>query len=378
MVVNVVFAVALFATLLKNEAENTELDGFRFLGRAVKIFQSSEEWPFGREPQLARMPDGSLFCAIFSGGKQEPSPENCVIAVRSYDDGRTWTKPERIIGDPKFACWATELFTFGAEPELVFQTYYATRTYAELRPFRVKLGKDGKGPFDGVSFHGVPPNFSVRQGKVLSDGTWIFPVYWLENTGRWTASLGYPEKGGVDWSNWDWKKWHYCSGVIRSTDSGKTWSVHGVVGDGATRNVWEPCVIELEPGHVRMWLRAGGGLWFSDSRDYGLTWTKVEKSDIPNPDTKPMVLRHRNDIILVNNVTGKGFNDRRRLELWVSHDFCRTWMKYVAAEKADGGEAFLCYPSGFLDDAKSILYLAVDSCSRHYMTKIPYAIIGLK
>lgn len=360
-------------------AATAEMDGIRFLGSVTKVFRADEQWRFAREPQLARLPDGTLYCALFSGGPREPAPENVVIAVRSTDDGRTWSKPEVVVSHPARACWATELFTFGEEPELVFQTYCADRTYTELRPYRMRLGKDGKRTVDATSFHGVPPNFSVRQGKVLSDGSWAFPVYWLENTGSWLAHLEYPPQGDVDWSKWNWKKWHYVSGVIRSVDKGKTWTVHGSLGDGATHQAWEPCLTELEPGHLRLWARvANGVLWSADSRDYGVTWSELKPSDIPNPDTKPMVLRHGNDIVLVNNVPGKEGRDRRRLEIWVSHDFCKTWKTFVAAERKDGGAAFLCYPSGFFDDAKKLFYLAVDGCGSQYLTRIPFSAIGLE
>lgn len=48
---------------------------------------------FGREPVLAKMPDGSLICTALTGGPREPDNDNAVTVVRSTDGGRTWDAP---------------------------------------------------------------------------------------------------------------------------------------------------------------------------------------------------------------------------------------------------------------------------------------------
>ena len=58
------------------------------------IMDVSNTYGYAREPVLARMGDGSLICTFLSGGHTEPEDQNITLAVRSYDDGVTWSSPQ--------------------------------------------------------------------------------------------------------------------------------------------------------------------------------------------------------------------------------------------------------------------------------------------
>jgi hypothetical protein len=58
-----------------------------------------------------RLPDGSLFCEIFTGGpKGDGGNDNVVAAVRSDDDGQTWLGLEIIKAIKGTGCWAGSVF----------------------------------------------------------------------------------------------------------------------------------------------------------------------------------------------------------------------------------------------------------------------------
>lgn len=349
-------------------------DRIEFAYPATLMFKADDRFLFGREPTPRRMPDGSIVSLVYTGGTKEPHPDNVAAVIRSTDDGASWSEPELLFKHPFRCTWGTELFTETSRPFAVFQTFCHETTYAELRAFMTVTDDNGKSWTNPVSIPGVPPNFSVRQGKVLSDGSWLFPVYWLEQRSDWTA-CNAPDA-------------FYTSGVIRSTDGGKTFSLHGAV--ATPGHAWEPEVTELEPGHLKMFVRyehADAVLWESDSFDYGRSWSTARPSAIPNPGTKFVIYKIRGRHVLVNNVCTPERRERDVLELWISNDNCANWSKKLPLARLnkenpntwdgfwDGGEALpqVAYPHGFADDEEEKLYLAIDSVRNFFFLKVPYS-----
>ncbi len=350
------------------------IDRIEFAYPVSTMFKADSEFLYAREPTPRRMPDGSIVSLVYTGGTKEPHPDNIATFIRSEDDGKTWTRPQLLWKHPLRCTWGTELFTEGERPFAVFQTFCYETIYTELRAFMTFTDDCGKSWTPPVSVPGVPANFSVRQGKVLSDGSWLFPVYWVENRNEWTH-------------NYD----PFVSGVIRSTDGGKSFSLHGAV--STPGHAWEPEVVELEPGHLKMWVRYehdAGVLWESESRDYGRTWTPARPSDIPNPGTKFVIYKINGRHVLVNNVCTPDRRERDVLELWVSSDNCRTWGKKLPLARLfkekpntwdgfwDGGDAMpqVAYPHGFADDKEQKLYLAIDAVRKFYFLAVPYSDLG--
>ena len=347
----------------------------RFIYSPDVIFRCNEQFSYGREPVLRRMPDGSLLSLIYTGGYKEPHPENVVAAVQSYDDGKTWSEPRVLFSHPERACWGSELFTEGAKPELFFMTYLPDTLWNEIRAFISTTDDSGRTWSEPRSVPGVPPNFIVRQGKVLHDGSRIIPVYWLEQKHAW--KIPNYRDGAIG---------EATCGFLRSENDGKSYSLHGYL-QGAWLN--EPEVIETSPGNLLAFLRSKAGvLMKSSSRDSGRTWSPPEKTAIPNPGSKIVLYRVRDAIVLLNNVCPLDANApkwRNRMELWVSRDACRSWCKkLLLAEIPDyvpnpyfwidrEHVPMISYPHGFADDEKELLYVALDAVFEFYLLKIPYA-----
>ncbi len=358
----------------------TTLNGIEFAYKPSIIFAANETWRFGREPVLRRMPDGSLVCLVYSGGPREPDDDNCCLITRSADDGATWSPPELLFDHPARAVWGTEIFTEGPRPFAVLHTFDTASTYTEIQAFLSFTDDAGRTWSEPVSIPGGGKSVVVRQGIVLCDGAWLFPCYWQDVLGgwRWEKVDGHHRPGKA--------RRVFRSGVLRSTDKGRVFSLHGCL--SAERNLWEPNAVEIAPGRLVMYMRASGAgyLYRSDSADDGLTWTPAAPTDIPNADTKVTLVKVGDAVAMLNNPNPKcGFGERNPLSLWVSRDGCRTWptrldlarippheQHKVPAGQPDCWPKAICYPHAFADAARKTLYVACDAVTHHYFLKVPF------
>ena len=352
---------------------------------ASVMFTADETLSYGREPLLRRMPDGSLLAVFFTGGPREPHPDNFVAMIRSFDDGATWTRPEPFFRHPYLCTWATELFQDGEESLCFIHTSDFRSGYCNLRAHITRTRDSGKSWSPPATVAGVPPNFTVRQGKILSDGSRVFPVYWEDVRGNWDFEAKVSDNGPFHAP-----EWFFTSGVIRSVDQGRTFTLHGAISQ-ERKHHWEPCITELEPGHLRMFIRCESPeavLWEADSFDYGLTWSKSHPGSIPNPGTKSALLETDGVHLLFNNTCTPADPNRNRLELWISDDNLRSWKRKITlAElhpepgekpwsyffRANAPLPQVSYPGVFADPQRKCVYLAIDSVRKFYLMKIPFS-----
>lgn len=343
------------------------------------MFTSDETFLMAREPVFRRMPDGSLLAVIYTGGPFEPHIENVVAVIRSTDDGASWSKPEVLFKHPFRACWGSELFTECENPFIVFQTFDPSSYYREITSFISCTRDSGKTWSEPETFHGISSHFSCRQGRKLSDGSIIFPVYWQEICRNWNYAGGDSIEP-------------FACGTVRSTDAGKTWKLHGNSSFDPEYRLWEPDLIETAPGKLRMFMRCDEApehcLWESESSDYGCTWSKPVPGPISNPGTKFTFMKVRDKWVCFNNpVEGDSPSSRHLLEMLVSDDG-KHWQKKAELARADlstfgnsndfwqkKDNAFrqITYPHGFADDRMGYVYLALDCIYKFFMIKIPFS-----
>lgn len=329
-------------------------------------------WDFGaqyaREPVMRRMPGGDIVVTFLTGGPKEPHNENVVMMCRSSDDGRTWTRPETLFRHSRRGVWCTELFAEGTRPFMVVMTYNAECHYRELQTFRSFSDDGGKTWNEPVSFPSGLNGVTLRQGLVMSNGEWLFPLYWQEVRAEfdWQPDAPFSSR---PFSN----TWPFCCGVAVSGDGGETFQRYGYLTNGSV--LWEPNCVELENGHIVMLMRDNDRPFLarSDSFDYGRSWTPVRPTDIPNPNTKLTLLKVRGKTILINNFRSE-FHDRTRLEIRVSEDGLNSFALTLPLEKLD--ERWF-YPHAFADEANETLYVAYENAREHRLARIHYAELGL-
>lgn len=322
---------------------------------------------YAREPVIRRLKNGTLVCSFLTGGTGEPQNANVVKLSVSRDDGETWSWPETAVCHSERGCWATEIFTETERPFMVVHTYntndYRRESYRELQTFRQYLSEGGKTLGEPVSFAGGLNGVSIRQGIKMSDGEWLFPVYWQEVVYDFDwARNTIKEHAGEE-------RYPFRCGVAVSADEGKTFSRFGYL--VAPKSVWEPNCIELERGHILMLMRSNHEdfLRRSDSFDFGRTWTPTEVSDIENAHTKPTLFKIGNTVFLANNfVRAQGRQNRTHLQIRSSMDG-RHWRTVC---KPEPDEANFFYPHACVSEENRTVYLAYEDGIRHYLMRIGF------
>lgn len=357
-----------------------------------------------REAMLRRVAPGKLLCSWTTGGFCEPTDGNFTMLALSEDDGLTWKDAGRF-EHPTRGLFTTELFVAGEnEVHAFIQTYDSWRWFAHNQVFR-SVSRDG-----GASWTtpqsvpgGVPPGW-LNVGIRHSSGRWIIPLTWPELIGgEWsepTAGRAPSEgKAGLrtlpilemprdveSWTRyaeanaWCHRNHHYAAGALISDDNGATFRLHGYLKGGAENHLMEPQVVELSDGSVVMLLRSmsEGRLLKSVSRDGGLTWSPLERTEIPNPSSKVNVLRHSDGrIFLLHNPVEDTTNQmslRNPLSLWVSYDDMATWaVKMDVVRRSTDSGAGLNYPSGFLDEEADALRFVWEDAYSVFLMHLPLA-----
>ncbi|MEX2564885.1 MAG: sialidase family protein, partial [Cyclobacteriaceae bacterium] len=89
-----------------------------------------------------------------------------------------------------------------------------------------------------------------------------------------------------------------------SDDNGKTWLSSEEVPNPEGVVLQEPGVVLLKNGRIKMWLRTDTGVqYLSESKNQGLSWKKVEPSNIASPRSPASLKRipSTNDLLLIWN-----------------------------------------------------------------------------
>ena len=325
---------------------------------------------FAREPVLRRAKDGTLLCAFLTCGKDEPANDNVVALSRSCDNGVTWSKPETVFSHTKRGCWITEIFTECDEPFAFVHTYNQYNHYRELHTHISYLDEKGERFTEPKTLPGTAGGCSIRQGFRMSNGELLFPLYWQE------ARLGFDwgiNAAGVS-PYWSVENWIFACGAAVSSDEGKSFIRYGYLTSEC--ELWEPNAVEMEPGHILMYMRAGktAHLYLSESFDYGRNWTKPTPTAILNADTKVTLVKINGTVLLINNFNDKGgFENRTHLCIYKSRDG-KDFEKVVEIENEN--EPWF-YPHAYVDYAQKELYVAYENTKEHRLAVYSFAELGV-
>lgn len=324
-----------------------------------------------REPVIRKMNNGTLICLLLTGGPYEPHNENVTKITKSYDNGKTWTKPEVLFSHPSRAAWSTELFVEDERSTIFLQTYNADSYYHELQSYASYSCDNGESWSEPISLPNGLNGVSIRQGITLSNSEHLFPLYYGEVRKDWKWENSKNNNKNIDHDNFV-----FCCGVALSKDKGKTFERYGYI--KSKKCLWEPNCVELEPGHIIMFMRSNNSafLGISHSFDYGRTWSEFKETSIPNPNTKVTLVKVKNLILLINNFNDKmGMNNRNHLQIHLSDDLCNTWKKVIKLE--DDEECYF-YPHAFYDETEKMLYVAYENAKQCYLKKITLEELSIK
>ncbi len=235
-------------------------------GIAGVLERNGRTWQ-GGAPGIARTKGGRLFACLFSGGINEPQPQNYAIYQVSDDDGETWIDPFFVVEHPHEGTRCTDpsvqVDSLG-RLWLCWNQQYPMTGSTQYGWWVIRID-DPDVPLDELreKIASTPP---VR----LTDGVRINKFVECTN-GEWIQATAV--NGGT---------------AIRfyvSTDKGETWQHRGWC-NGEGTWVGEPCVAEMDGGRLWLLTRYGfrttalmdGGVGEAFSDDGGAHWTTMESS----------------------------------------------------------------------------------------------------
>lgn len=340
----------------------------------AKVATGTDADPIMLEANLCRLADGSLFLSWTGDGTAEPQECNRSYFSKSYDHGRTWETPTVLFAHPRKGIFTPESFSVGNRILTFPCSYYEGSNFAQDCHSYISVSEDGGRTFTPpASIGNAINNVHAKDHLVLDDRIWV-ACSWVECTSRDWASFKNGNKdcivAGVRFAPEDFKGIHrteYC-GVMISEDAGKTWSLHGRIGEENTVFV-EPALTRLSDGTLVMLIRnnAVPFLFESRSTDGGLHWSEARNTGIPSSITKIALERDtRGRIYLLHNPKGK----RNPLSLWISDDDMQSWSKKVDLISGDAEER-IAYPDIVIDEERGILCFGWDDRSAIYYSEYP-------
>jgi len=301
------------------------------------ILHPTERFPTCHAANLALLSDGQLLVVYFSGAR-EGSADSAILLQRYQKDG-SWSKPEIIQYEPGRSAGNAVLMPLHDGKMALFYTLsYSHRqvSWADAL-IHYRFSRD-----QGVTWgeqHTLTEEFGFicrQPGTVLANGEWLLPVY--DNRGG--GKPAYPGMGGNEGS------------VMVTADQGLHWSRYGrMVADAGLA---QPCVVELEPGHLRAWLRTRNYwngyhadwacLYRCDSHDNGRNWEQPARTGIPNNNSSFQVRRLAGQqlVMVYNHQPG---NLRSPLNIAVSYDDGETWPVQRELEPFDSSGNEFSYPA---------------------------------
>lgn len=281
---------------------------------------------------LLELPNGDLLACWFAGSDEGNA--DISIAVSRLKNGESQWEDEKIVSDdptrseqnpslflaPDGDVWLMYTAQVSRAPE--HNPHFNLQYTAEIRR---KISKDNGytwGPTE--TMFSRAGSFCRQKIQVLSNGRWIF--------GNWIC---FPDetRNGSD-----------ITVVQISDDKGKTWR-EVEVPESAGRV--HANLIEMEPGHITALFRSrfADNIYIAYSDDYGDTWTKPERTSLPNNNSSISAIRLQSGALaLIYNELR--FNDDVTKTVWpqqrcpvtfaISDDNGKTWLYKRTIEMGEG------------------------------------------
>lgn len=269
---------------------------------------------------------GDLIASWF-GGTKERNPDVCIYTSR-YENGR-WTESLKVAeglvdGGKREPTWNPVLFQPAGGPLVLF---YKVGPSPSKWWGMVMTSADGGRSWDKSSrlpdgILGPIKNKPVQ----LSDGSWL--------------SASSTEGNPTGW------RVHF----ERSADAGRTWQKIGPVDKGNDIDAIQPSILLHKDGRLQAVMRTRRGFVASTwSKDNGNTWTALERTSLPNPNsgTDAVTLADGRQLIVYNHSSPpperptKGL--RYPLDVAVSADGVE-WQRVLTLESEPLGNGY-AYPA---------------------------------
>ncbi|HOG29631.1 MAG TPA: exo-alpha-sialidase [Vicinamibacterales bacterium] len=251
--------------------------------RAVEVLNDGAPYPQCHASTIAETAPGRLVAAWF-GGTEEKAPDVGIWVTR-FESG-AWTVPVEVAtgvqpGGLRHPTWNPVLFAPPGRPLLLF---YKVGPSPREWWGMVMASRDGGRTWGPARRLPAPLLGPIKNKPVmLPDGSWLSP------SSTESAATG-----------WDV---HF----ERSRDHGRTWSFVGPLARGpfGLQGI-QPSVLFHRDGRLQAIARTRNGVLASSwSRDNGATWSALEPTALPNPNsgTDAVTLRDGRQLLVYNPST---------------------------------------------------------------------------
>lgn len=233
-------------------------------------------------PGLLEMENGDMLCTWFAGSFEGNADIN-VVCARLKKGADKWEEPVLVSHDPERSEQNPSLF-LGPDGK-VWAMYTSQLDRVEGKDnmqytsvIRCQKSDDGITWSDYETVFPEEGSFCRQPIQILSNGRWIFGNWICTDTEDGLA--GDPTAFRI------------------SDDQGKTWKwVDMPESNGAVH----ANVVELEPGYLKAFMRSrkADNIYWSESKDYGDTWTKPLPTVLPNNNSSISAIKLKSGRIAI-------------------------------------------------------------------------------
>lgn len=272
---------------------------------------------------IAEISDGLV--AAWFGGSYERNPDVGIWV--SFNTKGKWSKPVMVADgyqhdSLRYPTWNPVLFKPAGGPLMLFY----------------KVGPSPRewwGMLMTSEDEGRSWSMPKRLGEAAGIGHLLGPVK-NKPVQLKDGSIVCPSSTEVEINDKD--KWKVHFEVTR--DLGKTWQVIGPVNDGLEFNAIQPSILTYGDGRMQILCRTRekvvGQSWSSDG---GKTWSRMEATSLPNPNsgTDAVTLKDGRQLLVYNHAINDGPYPKGRgiINVAVSTDG-RTWKPVLTLEQEEG------------------------------------------
>ncbi len=310
---------------------------------------------------IVELQNGDLLVAWYRGSGERKADDVQILGSRQKRGSTTWEPRFQMADTPGYPDCNPALF---APPNgsiwLFWPTILDHRWEGALLKFQQAADGGDAGAPDWTSagvVHITPENFGQAmeeasksiEGLVLSIAETYFDKIRERSRDELYQRLGWmPRVHPAILPSGRWILPLYtdtfsCSIMALSDDQGKTWQTgKPMIGFG---NI-QPSLVRRQDGTLVAFMRENGPrrkIRLSESRDDGVTWSKVTDSTLPNPGAGVEAIRLQNGhwAIIYNDTTG----GRHSLAISLSEDEGKTWPITRHVERTKPGDDAFHYPS---------------------------------
>lgn len=297
--------------------------------------------PRNSEGDFITLKDGRiLFVYSHYTGTSGSDHGSAYLAGRySFDNGRTWTQEDIKIVDQEGDMNVMSVSLVRLKNGEIALFYLRKNSLTDCIPY-IRISND-----EAKTWSDPRPCITDKKGYFVLNNNRVIQL----RNGRLLLAVARHQIPGQTKFSEKGTLWSYFS-----DDNGRTWKTGNEVPNPSGIVTQEPGVVELKNGHILMFIRTNAGAqYFSYSKDKGVTWSEIERSNITSPTSPASIARipSTRDLLMIWNNT---VNEKRTpLNIAISKDEGKTW-RHVKTLESDSTRGY-CYIAIHFIDKKNVL-----------------------